>query len=134
MDKVIVYVDDAAHMHQQISAHQGATHWVVVACAPRMAHRMSKWASHSARENWRAKWAGRLFDQVIPALQARGDAFTPVLARGPLPELTRLLMAEHGTERVLDARRRKTPDGPSAGRWAPGALMGLGALLLFGFD
>ncbi len=99
MDKVIVYVDDADHMHQQISAHQGATHWVVVACAPRMAHRMSK-GEPLAREHWRTKWAGKLFEQVILALQARGDAFTPVLARGPLPELTRLLMAEHGTERV----------------------------------
>lgn len=134
MDKVIVYVDDAAWLRQQLPPPEAATHWVVVACAPRMTHRISKWVSHSARENWRSKWADKLFDQVIPDLQARGDAVTPVLARGPLPELTRVLMAEHGTERVLDVRRPKAQDGFSSGRWASGAIMGIGALLLLGFD
>jgi hypothetical protein len=132
MDKVIVYLDDPAYARQQMPAGD-PTHWVLVACAPRMTHRISKWVSHSSRENWRAKWADKLFDQVIPPLQARGDAVTPVLARGPLPELTRVLMAEHGTARVLDVRRPKADDG-NAGRWAPGALMGLGALLVLTLD
>jgi hypothetical protein len=44
-----------------------------------MTHRISKWVSHSARENWRAKWADKLFAQVVPGC-ARGDAVTPVLA------------------------------------------------------
>ena len=136
MEKVIVYLDDPAYARQQMPhADGGPTHWVLVACAPRMTHRISKWVSHSARENWRAKWADKLFGQVIPPLQERGDAVTPVLARGPLPELTRLLMAEHGTERVLDVRRPKAPDGSASDGWrAGGTLMGLGALLLFGFD
>ena len=57
-------------------------------------------------------------------------------ARGPLPELTELLMAEHGTRRVLDVRRPKTQDGSTGARWVPGALMslGVGAILLFGLD
>src|SRR5689334_2793095 len=97
MHKVIVYLDDPAYARQQMPAAGGPTHWVLVACAPRMTHRISKWVSHSARENWRAKWADKLFGAVIPPLQERGDAVTPVLAKGPLPELTRLLMAEHGT-------------------------------------
>jgi hypothetical protein len=135
MDKVIVYLDDPAYARQQWPAGDGApTHWVLVACAPRMTHRISKWVSHSARENWRAKWADKLFGQVVPPLQERGDAVTPVLARGPLPELTRALMAQHGTERVLDVRRPKSQDGPAPGHWTPGALLGLGALLLFGLD
>jgi hypothetical protein len=134
VDKVIVYLDDPAYAHQQMPAPAGGpTHWVLVACAPRMTHRISKWVSHSARENWRAKWADKLFDQVIPPLQARGDAVTPVLAKGPLPELTRVLMAEHGTARVLDARRPKAPEHGAQG-WPPGAMMGLGALLLLGAD
>ncbi len=136
MDKVIVYVDDPAYARQQMpAAGSTPTHWVVVACAPRMTHRISKWVSHSARENWRSKWADKLFGQVIPQLQARGDAVTPVLARGPLPELTRVLMAEHGTARVLDVRRPKAPDGgePPQG-WPPNTLMGVGALLLLAFD
>jgi len=134
MDKVIVYLDDPAYARQQMPAVEAPTHWVLVACAPRMTHRISKWVSHSARENWRAKWADKLFEQVIPPLRARGDAVTPVLARGPLPELTRSLMAEHGTARVVDVRRPKAPDNRDFGRWSPGALLGLGALLLLSLD
>lgn len=135
MDKVIVYLDDPAYARQQWpAANDAPTHWVLVACAPRMTHRISKWVSHSARENWRAKWADKLFGQVVPPLRARGDAVTPVLARGPLPELTRELMAEHGTARVLDVRRPKPQDGSDGSRWAPGTLMGFGAVLLLSFD
>jgi hypothetical protein len=111
------------------------THWVLVACAPRMTHRISKWVSHSARENWRAKWADKVFDQVVPPLRARGDAVTPVLARGPLPELTRALMAEHGTVRVLDARRPRSDDGAAdERRFKPGSLLGMSAALLLACD
>jgi hypothetical protein len=130
MDKVIVYVDDPAYARQRMpAAGRGPTHWVLVACAPRMTHRISKWVSHSARENWRVKWADRLFEQVVPPLRERGDDVTPVLARGPLPELTRVLMAEHGTERVIDVRRPKTHDGAPP-RAAPGALLGFAFSLL----
>ena len=135
MDKVIVYLDDPAYAREQMPAVGAApTHWVLVACAPRMTHRISKWVSHSARENWRAKWADKLFEQVIPALRARGDTVTPVLARGPLPELTRSLMAEHNTARVVDVRRPKANDRGDFGRWTPGALLGLGALLMLSLD
>ena len=132
MDKVIVYLDDPAYASQRMPACEGPpTHWVLVACAPRMTHRISKWVSHSARENWRAKWADKLFDQVVPPLRARGDAVTPVLAKGPLPELTRMLMAEHGTARVIDVRRPKAPEGN--GPASPGSLLGI-SLLLLAFD
>src|SRR6476659_669829 len=51
MQKVIVYLDDPAYARQQMpGAAAGPTHWVLVACAPRMTHRISKWVSHSARE------------------------------------------------------------------------------------
>jgi hypothetical protein len=134
MDKVIVYLDDAAYAGQRMpAANATPTHWVLVACAPRMTHRISKWVSHSSRENWRAKWADKLFEQVVPPLRARGDTVTPVLARTPLPELTRVLMAEHGTERVIDVRRPKAADG-EGGRAARGSLFGIGALLLLALD
>ena len=97
-----------------------------------MTHRISKWVSHSAREHWRAKWADKLFDEVVPALEARGDAVTPVVARGPLPDLTRTLLAEHGSVEVVDARRPKAPDRD--GGLPRGALLGLGALLFVAFD
>jgi hypothetical protein len=133
MDKVIVYLDDPAYAQQRMPEAGSPTHWLLVACAPRMTHRISKWVSHSARENWRARWADKLFDQVVPTLRARGDAVTPILARGPLPEVTRSLMAEHGKLRVIDVRRPKSPDeAPRHG--GSGTLMGLGALLLFALD
>jgi hypothetical protein len=151
MDKIIVYLDDAVHAQQQLTpmTHREAgrsgpavgTHWVLVACAPRMTHRISKWVSHSARESWRAKWAEKLFAEVVPPLKARGDSVTTVLAKGPLPELTQRLSAEHATSRVLDARRPKfgqdlqpvTADQPTPkdGRWTvPGAVLGMGAVLV----
>ena len=149
MEKIIVYLDDASYAQQQLApmrsgrppAAASATHWVLVACAPRLTKRISKWVSHSARENWRAKWAEKVFAQVEPQLRARGDQVTTMLAKGPLPELTRKLIAEHGASRVLDARRPKfgqdlqpvTADQPAAkdGRWeVPGAVAGMGALLV----
>jgi hypothetical protein len=151
MERIIVYVDDAAYAEQQLTpmtspaANAAPTHWVVVACAPRMTHRISKWVSHSARENWRAKWSDKLFGQVVPLLTARGDKVTPVLAKGPLSELTTRLLSEHGAARVLDARRPKfgqdmepvTKDQPEGGqaRWTvPGAVAGMGAILLLAAD
>ena len=135
MNKVIVYLDDPAYARQHMAdGGDVPVHWVLVACAPRMTHRISKWVSHSARENWRAKWADKLFDQVVPVLRARGDAVTPVLARGPLPELTRNLMAEHGTARVLDVRRPKAPEPRRDRGGMPGAVMSLGAMLFLCFD
>ena len=148
MDKIVVYVDDATYAEQQLmpmmSGNAGGTaqtHWIVVACAPRMTHRISKWVSHSARENWRAKWSDKLFGQVVPMLKTRGDAVTPVLAKGPLVELTQRLITEHGAARVLDARRPKfghdmepvtaNQPAPQESRWkVPGAMAGLGAMLV----
>jgi hypothetical protein len=153
MDKIIVYLDDAAYAQHQLAPMTGTdagaagagTHWVLVACAPRMTQRISKWVSHSARESWRAKWAEKLFAQVVPQLKQRGDSVTTLLATGPLPELTKRLSAEHVTSRVLDARRPKfgqdmqpvTADQPATHdeRWSvPGAVLGMGAVLVLAAD
>jgi hypothetical protein len=126
MDKVIVYLDDATDVAQRLVA-TANTHWVLVACAPRMTHRASKWVSHSARESWRSKWAEKLFAQVVPQLRAAGHEVTPVLARGPLPDLVRQLAAEHGPARIVDMRKPR----PQPGEWAgAGRLLGMGAALL----
>ncbi len=135
--RVIVYVDDADHARlllQPLCAQPSAraTHWLVVACAPRMTHRISKWVSHSARESWRIKWADKLFAQVLPWLQAGSSGVTTVLAKGPLTELAEQLQAEHGAAQVVDARRPKAEAQAPAGepgRWSlPGTLASLGAL------
>lgn len=134
MDKIIVYLDDAAYAREQLSARPAEetashrTHWILVACAPRMTHRISKWVSHSSRENWRGKWADRLFEQVVPPLRAAGDQVTTVLARGPLAELARQLADEHGQVRVMDVRRPKF-DAPGADSQGTGLARMLATLL-----
>lgn len=151
MDKIIVYLDDADYALQQLAPMKGAqasgehvavrTHWILVACAPRMTRRISKWVSHRSRESWRANWAEKLYGKVAPLLEADGDTITLVLAQGQLPEQTRRLMTEHGVARVLDARRPKfgqdlapvTEGQPTQtqSRWGvPGAVLGMGATLM----
>ena len=145
-DKIILYVDDAAYAREHLERLAPATaggaprHWVLVACAPRMTHRISKWVSHSARENWRAKWFARAQETMAPALTAGGAQVTAVLAKGPLVELTRRLQLEHGAVPVVDARRPKVGvdmepvavgQQPAKSGWAlPGAVAGMGALLV----
>ena len=113
MDTVIVYVDDAEYTRQIIHplAHKAGgktTHWVLVACAPRMTHRISKWVSHSARESWRAKWSDKLFAQVLPWLETGNAQVSTVLAKTPLPELMEQLQQQYGASaQLLDARRPK---------------------------
>lgn len=145
MDKIIVVLDDvefARHLLLPMeSGSPGPTHWILVACPPRMTRHISKWVNHTARENWRAKWAEKVFLQIRPELESRGDRVTPVVAKGPLSEMTTQLQKSHGACRVLDARRPKfgqdlapaTPDQPSTqdARWTvPGAVVGLSAALI----
>ncbi|MOA41015.1 hypothetical protein D3C78_1629400 [compost metagenome] len=105
-----------------------------MACAPRITHRASKWASHRSRENWRNQWADKLFAQLKPCLQnTQGQAAADVevlLARTPLPELLVQLQQTHGPLQVVDARRPKR-EAPARqeGRSLPGLLAGMGSLL-----
>ena len=140
-NKIIVYVDDADHAQQVLSplleSETAGMRWVLVACAPRMTHRISKWVSHRARENWRDKWADKLFAQLLPGLTTGGSTVTTVLAKGPLAELTQQLQTELGAARVVDARRPKLdaaepphmPPAHSLQGTLPGLLTGLGAWL-----
>jgi hypothetical protein len=113
MDNIIVYVDDAAHAVQMLQPMlptgrtAGPTRWIVVGCAPRVTHHVSKFVTHSARDGWRRKWSEKVFGQVVPLLQKEGDAVVTLLAQGPLVAQTDSLMQQHGTARVLDARRPK---------------------------
>lgn len=159
MQTIIVYLDDAEHARATLAPllqrHAATpTRWVLVACAPRMTHRISKWVSHSARENWRAKWADKLFTQVQPWLAGAGMQTSTVLAKGPLPALQTQLLQEYGAQTpVLDARRPKQPEAQPAAeaatppasapavtykpgrRWGlPGTLASLGLLLLLTAD
>jgi len=152
MEKIILYVDDAAYARDHLTErlaqlgpalqHVSAVQWVLVACAPRMTHRISKWVSHSARENWRAKWFAKVLHELEPVLRQGGHEVTPLLAKGPLAEFTQQLRMQYGAAAlVLDARRPKIgvdmepvtieQRAGTSSRWTlPGAVASMGALLV----
>ena len=150
MNRVIVYVDDAASAQQVLAPllardTAGDTLWVLVACAPRMTHRISKWVSHRARENWRDKWADKLFAQILPLFPSPSVKVTTVLAKGPLAEITDELHAAGASPaQVVDARRPRAESphvpAPATRRWTPlpgtlGSLLsGVGALWVLGLE
>ena len=113
MDNLIVYVDEAAYALTMLTPmlpvgqSRSPVRWIVVGCAPRVTHHVSKWVTHSARQSWRSKWANKVFSQVVPRLQGPGDSVITQVASGPLCDLTEALMAQYGASRVLDARRPK---------------------------
>lgn len=144
MEKIIVYVDDAAYALAQLQPMlltDGRTEWRLVACAPHLTRHASKWVSRSAREDWRGQWSEGVFNALVPALRARGDSVQTQVADGPLHALTHRLRLAHGPSRVMDARRPKfghllptvTADQSVAARspWQlPLALAGVGAMLV----
>lgn len=111
MNNLIVYVDDAAHaLHilQPLLAEEqvpGQTRWLVVGCAPRVTHHVSKWVTHSARDAWRRRWADKVFGPLVPMLLRDGDEVITMLAESTLVTQTESLIRAHGAARVLDARR-----------------------------
>ncbi len=146
METIILYVDDAAYAATHLAklapdaVRDGATHWMLVGCAPRMTHRISKWVTHSARESWRDKWFAKLLAEMEHQLQREGRTVTPVLAKGPLVELTQKLRLQFGAAQVIDARRPKMGvdleplapgQKPAQSGWSvPGAVASMGALLV----
>ena len=113
MDNIIVYIDDAAYAMQMLQpmlpagGQRDPTRWIVVGCAPRVTHRVSKWVTHSARESWRGKWAEKVFAQLTPLLAKEGDTVLTQLAQTTLITQTESLIKQYGVARVLDARRPK---------------------------
>jgi hypothetical protein len=105
MEKIAAFVDDAAHALRVLQplAHPD-THWLLVGCAPKLTHRVSKWVAHSSREQWRARWAAQLFEELRPKLV--GARVDTLVARRPLPEVAQQLQLRHGRGlRMIDARR-----------------------------
>ncbi len=143
MNKVIFYLDDAAHARRLLGrehaafAGQGPLHWVIVACPPRTGR---PWLNHRARESWRTRWAQEVFEGVAPLLRARGDRVSTVLASSPLNDLSRELLARDSGTHVIDARRPwrsagvtgagSTPAGGTSPLLVPGAASGIAAAAL----
>lgn len=144
MDKIIVFVDDAAYALAQLQPMLltgRRTQWVVVACAPRLTRHASKWVPRHARESWRQQWADVALSELRPVLEARGDAVETVVASGPLHAVSATLAQRHGQARIMDARRPKfghrletvSPNQGNSARnpWQlPLALASVGAMLM----
>jgi hypothetical protein len=150
VEKIIVYINDATHALAQIapmkgqtpagSNDQGRTHWILVACAPRVSQHVSKWLTYSARENFRAKWSESLFAEITPLLATGQDTVQGLVVRQPLVQMTETLLRQHGAARVLDARlalvgqhlppvTQNQPEHAQS-RWTiPGALVGMGTVM-----
>jgi len=113
MDNIIVYIDDAAYAQQLLQPMlssgdaRSATRWIVVGCAPRVTHHVSKWVTYSARQSWRGKWAEKVFARLTPLLQQGDDSVVTQLSQSNLCEQTESLLKSYGVARVLDARRPK---------------------------
>ncbi len=80
--------------------------WVLIACAPRMTHRISKWVSNSTREQWRDKWTARLFNELVPHFRSSGCRIYTEVAKGPIVEITEELLRV-GPAEIVDLRRPK---------------------------
>ena len=135
MDNIIVFIDDAEYAMHHIAPMRAGnelsnprTQWILVACPPRMTRHISKWVNHTARQNWRNKWADNLFKVVRSQLESPRDHIATELANGPLVDQTQMLLAKYPAARVVDARRPKfgndlaplTADQPDTGnsKWA----------------
>ena len=139
MRKIVVLVDDAGYTQGRLDvalvreglassseADRPMADWVLIACAPRLTHRVSKWVSHGAREHWRTKWAHKLFGELDPWLNEKGlgDAHR-MLAKGPLQEL----LEQIHPDEVIDARRPKLAEAPAHHAWDHGLRSVLAACL-----
>ena len=155
MEKIIVYVNDAAHALQTLTPMcqpadgaaqaRGQTLWIVVACAPRLTRHISRWLTHSARQQWREKWSAKLFADLTPLLSGPGGQMKTFTADGSLVEMTDRLLKTHGVARVLDARlalvgqdmlpvTREQPIS-AENRWVlPSAMVGMGTILALAAD
>ena len=92
MDKIIVYVDDAAYARQQLTPMLGTgqhTRWELVACPAHLTRHARRWISHSALEKWRNEWSQRLLADITPLLRNAGHTVTLHVAHGTLVDMTR---------------------------------------------
>jgi hypothetical protein len=145
MEKIAVFVNDAAHARHLLQPMLAATdsaHWVLVACPPTLTRHVGRWVTKQARLAWRVRWSDELFAQLEPELKAQaGSQVERLLASKPLIEVSARLKARLPGVRLLDARRpalgrhdeplTATQPADSTNRWAGtvAAATGLTAVL-----
>ncbi len=117
MEKIAVFVDDAAHAAAQLApfvpAAAARVQWTVVACPPRLTRHIGRWVNEPAREQWQQRWSRALREALAPSFGAAPVEWQ--LARGALPRQVDRLRVRFGADlRVLDLRAPRP-----GGRLAP---------------
>ena len=144
MENIIVVWDDATHALNQVlpMRKEGVrTHWILLACPPRLTRHISRWVNQGSRNAWRKRWAQDLLGKVQPALTEQGDTCELRVLNGPLMEMTAALQKEFALARIMDARRPKAgqelepatanqPANPGAAWALPGGTAALGAMII----
>ena len=102
MEHLAVIVNDAMQARRLLAPllvpNAAPTHWLLVADAPRLSHRIARWTTPGARAAWRQDWCTRLRLELQPWLDAAPAqaCFSWHQADGPLADLTRQLRLQHG--------------------------------------
>jgi hypothetical protein len=108
MEKIAVFVNEVAHARhilQPMVNGQGMTHWVLIACPPKLTRHIGRWLSRSAQDQWKERWSLELFAGLEPLLKARtGNKVEKLLAKRPLVDMSKRLEARLGGVSFLDAR------------------------------
>lgn len=118
MEKIAVFVNDAPHARrilQPLLNGESPVHWIVVAYAPTLSRHIGRWVTHSAREQWRQRWAADCFEQIELDLKANPrNRLEKIIATRPPVEMASRLEARLGRLRLLDARRPRLgkPEAP----------------------
>ena len=144
MEKIAVFVNDVAaarHILEPMLKGEGPVHWVVVACPPTLTRHIGRWVSHSARQQWRERWAADLFGELQAELKAQpGSAVETLIAKQRLVDVSARLVARLPQLRLLDARQPRvgridepisaTQPAQDASRWAAPAAATAGLSLV----
>ena len=111
MEMIAVFVNDvgfARHVLQPMANSQGPTHWVVVACPPKLTRHIGRWVAQSARDQWRERWAAEVFTELEVILKAGpANKVERLVAKRPLVDVSARLQARLGGIRLLDARHAR---------------------------
>ena len=132
MNVKIVFVDDAAFVLQRLQEHAAVNdgHWVLVACAPKITRRASRWGNRSTLDKWRNKWAKNLFDGILPhSTQLQTARVSTHISEVSVQQMTAQLHAEYPQAEVLDWRRPKAISEPPSADFVPNPAKLAGSLL-----
>ncbi len=132
MNVKIVFIDDAAFALQRLKEHcsEDSGHWVLVACAPKITRRASRWGNRSTLDKWRNKWAKNLFEGLIPHSPLLQSARVSThISEVSVQQMTAQLHAEHPQAQVLDWRRPKAISEPPSADFVPRPAKLAGSLL-----